>query len=225
MIERGQRRAERQQRPGGDGEQGELDLALGARVEVGEVAVDVARDVGGGEQLAVALDRDVGERLQRGEAGGVQVAQPVAGARRGDPPGGQPGREDEVDRHPREQRDRGGDVEAEHVDVGRAAPEQGGDLARDERDVGERDQQREPAAAPDVGGAQRGERDEQRVLRERVGQGAEHAGVPARQVQAREDRAEDRVAGEEELEAPFGGMQHGVPADATRARGRRRNRT
>ncbi len=155
VIERGQRWAEREQRPGGDGQQRELDAALGARVEVGEVAVDVAGDVGGGEQLAVALDRDVGERLERGEAGGVQVAQPVAGARRRDPPGEEPGRQDDVDRHPGEQRDGGGDVDPEHVDVGRAAPDQRGDLARDERDVGERDQQREPAAPPHVGGAER----------------------------------------------------------------------
>ena len=63
-------------------DQRELHARLAARVQRGEVAVDVPRDLLGREHLAAPLDHHLGDRHEAQERDRVQIAETVAGAHR-----------------------------------------------------------------------------------------------------------------------------------------------
>ena len=180
-------------RPDGERDQRELHARLPARVQRGEVAVDVLGDLLRRQHLPAPLDHHLGERHEAEESERMQVAQPVPGAHGRRPPGGEPDGQHDVDRHPAAEHHGRRHVDAEHVLLRRAAPDQCGDLTDHERDVTARDHQRRPAEPPHVGRAEHRQRHEQHVLGERVRDEGERAGVAGRDIAAREHRAQDRV--------------------------------
>jgi hypothetical protein len=199
-----QRRAQREQRPQRDRDQRELHAALGFGSKRGEVAVDVERDALGRDRLAVALDQHLGQRGERQEADRMQVAEAVGGAHRGSPPGHEQRGERDVDGHPAQEHRGTGDLaDHGHVHWCDAAPEDRDDLPEDQRRVARGDDERRPAAAADVGGADRRERDEQHVLGEGVRDGAEPVGVADHQVADRQQPAPHRVDREQASQPPL----------------------
>jgi hypothetical protein len=203
----GERRERGDQRPGAESRQPQVHQPLAPRPEVGEIAVDVAGHVLGRHDLAPPLDQHLRQRDQPEERHRMQVAQPVPSAHGGRPPGEEPHHEHEVDRHPRQQRDRRAHLYSEHSDVRRAAQEQRGDLAQDQGEVRGRQDQRRPREPPHVGRADHGHHGEQHVLGERVRQERERARVAADHVAAREQRAQDRVPEKQPAQPPLLGRQ------------------
>ena len=165
-----ERRAPEQQREEGQAGQRELDAsppappAPPAARQAAQVAVDVAGDLGGRHLLRLALDQHLRERLERDVAVRAEVPELVARDLRPVVHPHQQHDQRDVDGQPADQEARPGDLGPEPGERRVVTADQHQHLRRDEHDVGERDQQRQPAEAPDVRRGEHREDHEQRVL-------------------------------------------------------------